>query len=178
MSVLTAPRLSRSERTAVRRWKLGHHTFHVLLVGMNTRLHEVARWLEEEEWEAASTAMLDLARLYDAATAAMRYTSDFPRIEYERLLRPSMMPPFSSPGFSGVFNREHGVMMAGVRQIRTFMKDREEDVPEDVLGAWERLREAQQTNVDHHMLVCRKFVDDGVSLLKEFFDQRKEAEGE
>jgi hypothetical protein len=171
-----AQRLSPVQRVAVRRWKLGHHTFHVLLVAMNTRLHEVADRLEEEEWEAASTAMLDLARLYDAATASMRYTSDFPRIEYERLLRPSMMPPFASPGFSGVFNREHAMMMAGVRRIRTFMKEREDDVPEQALAAWERLREAQQTNVDSHMLVCRKFVDDGVSLLKEFFDQRKEAE--
>ena len=119
-----------------------------------------------------------LAAHYDSATAAMRYTSDFRPIEYETLLRPSMMPPFSSPGFSGVFNREHAAMMAGVRQIRAYMKDHEEGVPELVESAWERLREAQQTNVDSHMLVCRKFVEDGVSLLKEFFDQRKEAEGE
>ena len=178
MSVVEATRLSPTQKVAVRRWKLGHHTFHVLLVTMNTRLDDVAAMLEREEWEAASTAMLDLARLYDAATAAMRYTSDFPRVEYERLLRPSMMPPFASPGFSGVFNREHAAMMAGVRQIRAFMKDHEEGVPERALAAWERLRGAQQANVDSHMLVCRKFVDDGVSLLKEFFEQRKEAEGE
>jgi len=178
MTVVEATRLSPSQRVAVRRWKLGHHSFHVLLVGMNTRLYEVADQLEEEEWEAASAAMLDLARLYDAATAAMRYTSDFDPIEYETLLRPSMMPPFTSPGFSGLYNREHAVMMGGVRQIRTFMKDHEDGVPELALAAWERLREAQQANVDNHMLVCRKFVEDGVSLLKEFFDQRKESQGE
>ncbi len=178
MSIAEAPRLTPSQRVAVKRWKLGHHTFHVLLVAMNTRLTEVGDLLEAEEWDAASEAMLDLARLYDAATASMRYTSDFPRIEYETLLRPSMMPPFSSPGFSGVFNREHATMMAGVRRIRAYMKDHEEGVPERVLASWERLREAQQTNVESHMLVCRKFVEDGVSLLKEFFDQRKESQGE
>jgi hypothetical protein len=177
VSVLEATRLSPSQRVAVRRWKRGHHAFHVLLVGMNTLLDRIARLLEEEEWDEAGAAMLDLARLYDAATAAMRYTSDFPRVEYETLLRPSMMPPFASPGFSGVFNGEHALMLAGVRHIRAWVTEREERVPEPVSAAWERLREAQQTNVDHHMLVCRKFVDDGVSLLKEFFDQRKEAEG-
>jgi len=177
VSVAEATRLSASQRVAVKRWKLGHHTFHVLLVGMYTRLHEVGDQLEEEEWEAASAAMLDLARLYDAATATMRYTSDFPRIEYERLLRPSMMPPFASPGFSGVFNREHATMMAGVRSVRIAMKDLEESAPAHVQAAWQRLREAQQENVEHHMLVCRRFVEDGASLLKEYLDRRKEAEG-
>jgi hypothetical protein len=177
VSVLEATRLSPSQRVAVRRWKRGHHAFHVLLVAMNTLLDRIAGLLEEEEWDEAGAAMCELARLYDAATAAMGYTSDFPRVEYETLLRPSMMPPFASPGFSGVFNAEHAVMLAGVRRIRTWVQERGEQAPEPVLAAWERLREAQQANVDSHMLVCRKFVDDGVSLLKEFFDQRKEAEG-
>ena len=178
MSVVEASRLSAAQRVAVRRWKLGHHTFHLLLVAMNSRLDEVAAMLEGEDWDAASAAMLDLARLYDAATAAMQYASDFDPDDYETLLRPSMMPPFASPGFSGVFNREHATMMAGVRTTRIAMKDLEERAPEHVLDAWQRLREAQQENVEHHMLVCRRFVDDGASLLKEFLDRRKEAEGE
>ena len=176
MSVVEATRLSPSQRVAVKRWKLGHHTFHVLLVAMNTKLEAIHERLEEERWDAAAAAILDLARLYDAATAAMRYTSDFRREHYETLLRPSMMPPFASPGFSGVFNREHALMLAGVRTIRVYVKEREERLPAQVMAAWERLRDAQQANVDNHMLVCRRFVDDGVSLLKEYFDQRKEAE--
>jgi hypothetical protein len=177
VSAVEATRLSPSQRVAVKRWKLGHHTFHVLLVAMNTKLEAVHELLEEERWDAASAAMLDLARLYDAATAAMRYTSDFRRVDYETLLRPSMMPPFASPGFSGVFNREHALMLAGVRRIRVYVKERQERLPAQVLAAWARLRDAQQANVDNHMLVCHRFVEDGVSLLKEYFDQRKEAEG-
>jgi hypothetical protein len=176
MSVVEAPtRLSFAQRLAVRRWKFGHHTFHVLLVAMNTRLDDVAAMLEDEDWDAASAAMLDLARLYQAATAAMRYASDFDPADYETLLRPSMMPPFASPGFSGVFNQEHATMMAGVRSARIAMQDLE-DAPEHLQAAWQRLRDAQQENVEHHMLVCRRFVEDGESLLKEFLDQRKEAE--
>ena len=178
MSVAEATRLSSAQRLAVRRWKFGHHTFHVLLVAMNTRLDDVAAMLEDEEWDAASAVMLDLARLYDAATAAMQYASDFDPADYETLLRPSMMPPFASPGFSGVFNQEHATMMAGVRSVRIAMKDLEGRAPEHVQAAWQRLRDAQQENVEHHMLVCRKFVEDGASLLKEYLDQRKESEGE
>jgi len=178
MSVVEAARLAPEQRVAVRRWKLGHHTFHLLLVAMNTRLDDVAAALEDEDWETASAGMLELARLYDAATATMRFASDFDPDDYENLVRPSMMPPFASPGFSGVANREHATMMAGVRTTRIAMNDLEERAPEDVLAAWQRLRDAQQENVESHMLVCRRFVADGESLLKEFLDRRKEAEGE
>ena len=40
-----------------------------------------------------------------------------------------------------------------------------------------RLTRAQKDNRASHMLVCRKFVPDGQSLLRDFFRQRREQEG-
>jgi hypothetical protein len=35
--------------------------------------------------------------------------------------------------------------------------------------AWRRLLEAQRRNRRNHMFVCERFVDDGTSLLQEYY---------
>lgn len=169
-------RPSSAQRYAVLRWKLGHHVFHVLLVTMNTRLNEAISRLEAEEWEATRAALLDLARLYDAATAAMRYAADFSSMQYKQLIRPSMMPPFASEGFSGVHNTEHATMLAGVRTLRRLYKKVRADAPEPVHLAWQRLVEAQRANQNNHMYVCRRFVAEGTSLLQRHYSRQRESD--
>lgn len=161
--------LSSEQADAVTRWKLGHHVFHLLLTTMNTRLREAARQLSTQDWSAAAATLAELARLYDSATATMRYAADFPRVEYESLIRPSMMPPFARQGFSGVFNAEHAAMLAGLRALRELYRPRQAEAPEPVRAAWRRLLDAQRVNRRNHMFVCRRFVDDGVSLLQEYY---------
>jgi hypothetical protein len=113
--------------------------------------------------------MLELARLYDAATAAMRYTAAFPRTEYQSLIRPSMMPPFASSGFSGVHNVEHATMLAGLRALRSLYRSRRAEAPDTVPAAWRSLLDAQRRNRHNHMYVCQQFVDNGHSLLQAHF---------
>jgi len=161
--------LSGSQREAVVRWKLGHQVFHLMLATMNTRLAETAQALLAGEWTTTRSGLVDLARLYDAATSAMRYAADFPRREYEALVRPSMMPPFASAGFSGVNNTEHARMLAALRRLRVLYQERQAAAPDPVRVAWRRLLDAQRRNRRNHMLVCRQFVDDGTSLLQEYY---------
>lgn len=165
------------QREAVSRWKLGHHVFHLMLATMNTRLDEATRALVAGEWTTTRRALTDLARLYDAASGVMRYAADFPRHEYEVLVRPSMMPPFASPGFSGVNNTEHAVMLAGLRRLRGLYRERRHAVPEAVETACRELFDAQRRNRDHHMFVCRQFVDDGMSLLQEYYERQRDGTG-
>lgn len=176
MTAVVANGLSPGRRDAALRWKLGHHTFHVILVAMNSRLEEAMGHLQAGRWRPAVTALDDLSRLYEAATATMRYAADFDPDEYESFVRPSMMPPFVSPGFSGAFNQEHERMLAGVLALRSFMKERRSRLPDQVVVAWERLWEAQRANRDNHMFVCRRFVAEGRSLLMEFFRRQREAD--
>jgi len=166
--------LSPVQRDAVARWKLGHHVFHLLLVTMTTRIDEACDAVERGAWPDVTDALTDLAAMYDSATATMRYAADFPRREYERLIRVSMMPPFTSSGFSGVYNTEHAEMIRGLRRLRGVVSARRADIPAPALDAWARLRAAQGVNRRSHMLVCRQFVDSGVSLLQDFY---AEAEG-
>lgn len=168
--------LTRSQQLAVRRWKGGHHAFHVLLVAMNTRLDQASELLDRGEYDTAAPLLDELAGLYRAATALMRYASDFRCEDYEALVRPSMMPPFASPGFSGLANQDHAIMLDRMARLRVAVA-RDEEASARVKAAGTRLTVAQKDNRASHMLVCRRFVPDGQSLLREFFRQRR-AEGD
>lgn len=175
MTTTQASRLTPEQQVAARRWKLGHHVFHLYLVAMNTRVEDAADRLEREDWEGLADALDDLARLYDAATSGMRYASEFRQTEYERLVRPSMMPPFVSRGFSGVFNLDHARMLGGVKRLRAAAEEHLGRAPVSLERALGRLAVAHQENRDNHSLVCTKFVPDGESLLREFYKERKVA---
>lgn len=180
---MTTPTLTDRQRQAVRRWKLGHHAFHLYLLAMNTELPQAQEHLRSHRWEDLVATFRRLTVLYDAATASMKYAADFDPREYESLIRPSMSPPFLSPGFSGEQNDDHAVMLDLMRQTRVAVKDvlrhpGQEPVPQEVRDAAQHLWAAQSRNRRHHMLVCDKFVPDGGSLLKDYFASESPAEDE
>lgn len=163
---------------AVIRWKLGHHMFHLHLTAMNSLLAEVRDGLESADWPELAQTLEQLRVLYDAATATMRYASDFSQDMYERLIRPSMAPPFASPGFSGVLNLEHARMIGQFRELRRQLKEmrRTGQTPAAVEEAATRLFAAQARNRRSHILVCERFVPDGTSLLREFLHDQERAD--
>lgn len=180
--------LSSGQAVAVRRWKLGHHTFHVLLIAMNSLLTCAADHLERENWPALASTLDRLTVLYDSATVAMKYAADIDRTAYESLLRPSMSPPHLSGGFSGLQNRDHATMIARLQGLRRDLKNdprtRRSVVPAEVSEAAQNLLSAQSRNRRHHLFVCEKLVPDGSSLLKEYlqasdhhYDTNRTAEG-
>jgi hypothetical protein len=160
---------------AVLRWKLGHQLFHLHLAAMNGLLVQAGHALETARWPELEAAFDKLTVLYDAATSTMRYAADFSQELYERVIRPSMAPPFMTPGFSGVLNIEHERMLTSLTTLRRGFKaaDRAGGVPGDVRGAATRLWSAQSRNRRHHIFVCEKFVPEGKSLLSEFFHARQ-----
>ena len=114
----TAPQSLAGAGQALLRWKLGHHAFHLHLAAMNTLLADADRFAESARWSELADALDRLRILYDGATATMRYAADFSPDMYERLIRPSMAPPFTSPGFSGTLNLEHELMLDQLRELR------------------------------------------------------------
>jgi hypothetical protein len=158
------------------RWKLGHQIFHIYLTAMNSLLDESFEELAAREWRALSAALDHLTTLYDASTAGMRYAADIAPEDYAAVVRPSMEPPFMSPGFSGVMNREHREMLAAVRRLRSAIRAETAAPPPSVQDAWSRLEDAQRRNRASHELVCRRFVPNGVSLLREFNAERRRRE--
>ncbi|MEV0899219.1 hypothetical protein [Actinoplanes sp. NPDC049802] len=161
---------------AVLRWKLGHQLFHLHLTAMNTLLVDAHAELESGHWPELTACLDHLRVLYDAATATMRYASDFSQGTYERIIRPSMAPPFLSPGFSGTLNLEHEQMLERFRVLRRHLKQMQlaGTAPATVAEAGARLWQAQSRNRKNHVHVCAKFVPEGKSLLNDYFREQRE----
>lgn len=177
MSLATQFSLSPAQVVAMTRWKRGHQSFHIQLTVINTLIVESLEAVEAGEHPRLVRSLRLLCVLYDAATASMKYASDFPRELYLEFVRPSMMPPFLSPGFSGVLNTEHNRMVEGLKQLSRAMSQKlggsKADWRPDVADAWKALGEAHARNQNNHSLVCHKFVDAGTSLLKHFYMGKK-----
>ena len=140
---------------------------------MNTRLDQAAELLDAARTDAAAPLLDELSGLYRAATALMRYASDFRSADYEALVRPSMMPPFASPGFSGLANQDHAIN-AGPDGPAAGRGGPGRGGVGPGQGGRRRADAGPKDNRASHMLVCRRFVPDGQSLLREFFQQRRE----
>ncbi|MFF4160908.1 hypothetical protein [Streptomyces sp. NPDC001678] len=160
---------------ALRRWKLGHQLFHLLLTTMNSTLDDTLAAVGAARWVSVRHGLERLRTLYDAATAAMAYASDFPASVYANDVRPTMEPPFAAPGFSGVLNQEHRVMTERTRALRTALGNLPAPAPflavirdEEAL-----LRAAQRRNRKAHAAICERCVPDGASLLSRHTTRRR-----
>lgn len=167
--------LDEEQTRAVRRWKLGHHAFHLYLTAMNGALDGARKELGARHWEELQALFGELRSLYQAATAAMKYAASFRATTYETLIRPSMSEQMMSPGFSGALNRDHEVMLGLLRSLKKEFRQ-SEHVPPTVDRAWRALMSAQARNRREHVLICGKFVEGGQSLLATHFAKAEEHE--
>ncbi|UED83885.1 hypothetical protein [Streptomyces profundus] len=158
---------------ALWRWRLGHQLFHLLLTAMNRELDRASAAAGSAGWPPLIAALKRLTVLYDAATATMSYAADFGPDTYREQVRPTMRPPFVSPGFSGVFNREHRELTTLMRALRRTLGELAAGggLPAEVAEAADLVRGAQRRNRANHLRVCEACVPDGVSLLREHLDR-------
>jgi hypothetical protein len=160
---------STAGETAQYRWKLGHQVFHLYLVAMISLLDDLDDSVSSSEKRTA-TLLADLAELFKATSASMRYAGSFDSATYDRSIRPSMAPPVTKPGFSGLLNLEHKRMLAKLVSMPGMLKERFGKAtsawPSPVCDAWNALVDAQHEARHHHVLVCRKLVPNGPSLLR------------
>lgn len=176
MSTANQQSLLAARDHAITRWKRGHHAFHIQLTVINTLVEKSLAAIQAGDYSMLVQTLHHLRILYDAATASMKYAAEFPREMYEDFLRPSMMPPFLSPGFSGTLNTEHNVMVNLLKHLAQDLDaalGKKERWPPEITQAWAALVQAQHRNRNNHSLICHKFVDDGVSLLKRFYSSKK-----
>lgn len=142
---------------------------------MNTVLELSMEPVKKKDWSFVTPLLERLTILFDASTATMKYSADFPRSLYEDYIRPSMMPPFLSPGFSGQLNTDHKVMLDNFQRFRSMLikeLGEKQNWPSDLAEAWSSFTKSHVHNRKHHGLVCQKFVDEGASLLREFYTNK------
>ena len=162
---------------AMTRWHRGHHSFHLHLSTMNSVIDNSLVLLRDNEKKQLEKMICILARLFRSATANMRYAADFPSEIYESTIRPSMMPPAIHPGFSGSLNRDHKVMLANLeflhKSLTTALGSKIEAWPQTMNTAWQFLQSEIRTSRKNHGLICKKFVPEGPSLLREYYKNKQ-----
>jgi len=168
LATTTVPDTAR-QILALSRWTVGHQTFHLYLVAMITLLEELTECPSLSD-EHIATRLSDLAVLFEATAASMRYASSFDAATYDQAIRPSMAPPVTKPGFSGSLSTEHKRMMAALVSVPDTLEERfgneTSPWPSAVADAWCTLVEAEREARSNHAHVCRRLVPRGPSLLR------------
>ncbi|HEX5592314.1 MAG TPA: hypothetical protein VFX35_03070 [Solirubrobacterales bacterium] len=154
------------------RWKLGHQVLHLYLVAMVTLMGELQAEVDVLVSEQIAMTLEDVAELFSATSAGMRYASDFDARAYGDIVRPSMAPPAMPPGFSGVLNTDHARMIESLPvtfgALARRFGEQQSAWPDAVSNGWTTLVDAQLEARRSHRFVCRRFVPDEPSLLRAF----------
>jgi hypothetical protein len=155
---------------AMRKWKLGHQAFHLYLVTTITLLDKVRSHVYDWPLPRIAATLRELTIMFEAATASMIYASDFDKATYNGVIRPSMMPPETPPGFSGSLNADHQNMKAAFQALANTFVDRfgesGDGWPPTIKERWHELKQARAENQRHHIFICRRFVGEQPSLLQ------------
>ncbi|MDQ9126174.1 hypothetical protein RDT67_07020 [Serratia fonticola] len=137
------------------RWKVGHQVFFLFIQSTLMALMNIERFYHEKNRDSGRKSLRDASCMMEASALAMRFAGDFPKKDYEKIIRPSMPEKFS-----GLGSMDHAYMvksLAGLRKNKAAMKEfYGKDYDEFVLS----LAKAY----DAHIYVCDKFVENKKSL--------------
>jgi len=137
----------------VRRWILGHHVFMGLIQGLIVCSLSLRTAVLSEDW-AASLAALEIATSLMAGSAmALKFTADFRPEYYESIVRPTMMPPQSPPGLSGLLSQDHAFMVKTLGSLQPLLQN----LPPNLMLQYEHFSQTFELAYDAHMFVCERF---------------------
>lgn len=153
--------LPAQECAAMQRWVHGHLAFAVLSQGLILSFRAMGQAFRQGQTEELlKWANLSLSLLW-ASGASFVFTGDFPANEYENTIRPSMTPPISAIGLSGLMSADHRNMAQTIRDMRPVLKAFGDQFPEQ----HDLLAEAMANVYDCHRFVCERFVGASPSIL-------------
>jgi hypothetical protein len=145
------------------RWVRGHQIFAALTQGLIFSFQCMGRALRAgKDEEVQKWADLSISLLRGSA-AAFAFTGDFPVEEYANTVRPSMMPPESEVGLSGLMSIDHRFLAQTMRDMRPALKSLSEHDPARHHG----IASALSAVYDNHIHVCERFVGARPSILTE-----------
>lgn len=145
----------------MQRWVHGHLVFAALTQGLILSFRSLGQAFRAgktediHKWADLSISLLK------ASGAAFVFTGDFAPGEYENTIRPSMTPPISAIGLSGLMSADHRYMAQTIRDMRPVLKALADHEPE----RHDRIAEAINGVYDSHIHVCERFVGARPSIL-------------
>ncbi len=150
-----------SELNVSQRWIRGHQIFAALTQGLIFSFQEMGRALragrsrEVKRWADLTISLLR------GSEATFEFTGDFDAEEYANTVRPSMMPPFSQVGLSGLMSIDHRFLVQLMRDMRPALKA----LHEQEQARHDGISRELEAVYDSHILVCERFVGKKPSIL-------------
>ena len=137
----------------LRRWIRGHQVFLVIIQGLIREYLCLFRALGDGHPDGVREGFDRMAALLKGSAAALRFTADFSAVDYNEVVRPSMMPPVAPAGMSGVLSSDHAQL---IKLIST-LKGKLAALDPDCVSAYCGFRDALSDTYDAHLFVCERF---------------------
>ncbi|MEM7590102.1 MAG: siderophore biosynthesis protein [Cyanobacteria bacterium P01_A01_bin.83] len=135
-------------------WEGFHWSFFVSIQGLVISMLRFEKFVAADDIEAASRELTSASSLMRAGAASMELAGSFTREEYDRYIRPSMMPPkVNVDDFSGLMFWDHTYLMIVWKRVQPNFKNlssRLKAEHDDFVAAYMSLSES-------HKNVCAKF---------------------
>jgi hypothetical protein len=153
-ALIQPPRAVEERHSALSRWIRGHHMFMVLIQGLVAAFSSFQHEVETGRLVEAKDSLRAATCLMVGSGVALRFTGDFQYSDYEREVRPTLMPPVAPPGLTGLYWRDHEYMMKFLAKMRPLFASLDPSLREPLHVFHEALKQTYGA----HKLVCASFV--------------------
>jgi len=157
-----------SQAVAFYRWKVGHHFFDLCTIFCGDALRDAQAALAERNENAAVAALALADSFLRGTTAAMWYAGDFPANLYRDCVRPSMIMPGKTSGFSGDQNADYNRMKDAKDQLKKFLRQAYgptlAGLSPQARTAFMNFHEADIEDSEHHLIIAAHKVGTDQSL--------------
>jgi hypothetical protein len=148
------------------RWLIGHRLFFALIqgsiIGLNSFAAAASGWNPDDEPTPEMADGLELAASFlRSSAAAMKFSSDFDPVDYDRTVRPDMAPPKVRPGFSGFQTRDHAYLVRLLGVLKPLFAS-----VSGRCGAHKQFVGAMVSAYAAHEFVCARFRGDVLPSLR------------
>jgi len=142
------------EHSALQRWRHGHYMFMVVIQGLVVLFNSLRREIEAGDFGAADALLGATTHIMTGVGPALRFAGDFAYSEYEKEVRPTLMPPAAPPGLSGLYWRDHEYLMKLLGRMRPMLMG----LAPPLRHHAQPLHDALASAYESHKLVCSSFV--------------------
>lgn len=137
----------------LKRWKVGHKIFFVHIQGLIIELRRFKAAIQSGNFAAADQNLRRAGHLMFASAPLMAFTGDFSPAEYAEEVRPTMCPPNTIEGFSGLLSRDHRELVRLFSELRPIFMT----LPSCLNAARQYFLSGGAALYEAHKFVCEKF---------------------
>lgn len=144
-------------------WQGFHWCFFINVQGLIISMLRFERSFKSDDLQTAKTELNTATQLMLSAAASMELAGAFSREEYNRYIRPTMMPPnVKSEDFSGLMFWDHAYLMVVWQKIQPIFQN----MPRKLQSEHDSFMAAYLVLSQSHKQVCSKFGGNEITSLR------------